>query len=168
MNLAVRKNTAFQRGSVSYLNSSDASSSNSFFSNNSVRVPTFRSNWVIELEQRFDELAELQYDWDGYDGKPVSWTCATFAARLLESLYSARVPAPSIVPGSDGTLQIEWHMNRYDIEIDIIAPYEVTVNRFDHISREDEEFELQSDFSILARWVSDLGKQRDFENALTA
>ncbi|WP_150002266.1 hypothetical protein [Iodidimonas gelatinilytica] len=107
-----------------------------------------------------NELTSLRRGWDGYDGIAVSFRCANFAANLIERLYVDGVDAPQLVPGSDGTVQIEWHMNHLDIEIDILAPYRVIATRYDHLTGEDEEVELGSDFTQLAIWVADLGRDR--------
>jgi hypothetical protein len=118
-----------------------------------------------KLNPRFNELTSLPMGWDGYIGQPVSFTCASFAANLIERLYLDGIPAPQLVPGNDGSVQIEWHLNNYDIEIDVLAPYQVIATRLDHISgEEDEELELQSDFTALAEWVKGLMTVRDQVN----
>ena len=125
-------------------------------------VPVARkdSQWVQELESRFKELTGLPIGWDGYQGKPVSSSCAKFAANLIESICVDHVPAPQLVPGSDGTLQLEWHLNGYDIEIDVLAPLEVVATRHDHVTGEEDEIKVESDFSELAEWVTALGEAR--------
>lgn len=121
-----------------------------------VRVVRNASQWVQELESRLNSLTKLPIGWDGYQGKPVSFSCAKFAANLIESICVDNVPAPQLVPGSDGTLQLEWHLNDYDIEIDVLAPFEVVATRYDHVTGEEDEIEVQSDFSKLAEWVTAL------------
>jgi hypothetical protein len=122
-----------------------------------VRIEGFRaSDWAVELEPRFNWLTALQIGWDGYRGRPVSFTCAQFAAMLLERIYNPRVEAPSLVPGSDGTIQIEWHYNDFDIEIDILAPYQIVAYRLDCLTGNEEEFVLDSDLSVLAVWLKEL------------
>ncbi len=108
------------------------------------------------LEDRFNELTSLTAGWDGYDAGPVSFTCAKFAASILERLCNSDVPAPSLVPGSDGTLQIEWHRNQYDIDIDVLGPNNVVAIRFDHEINEEEVVELKNDFTPIAGWIDEL------------
>jgi hypothetical protein len=128
-----------------------------------VRVPQHNSSWIIQLSDRFSELTSLPRGWDGYSGLPVSFDRAQFAANLIERICIEGIPAPQLVPGSDGTIQIEWHVNQFDIEIDVLAPYNVTATRFDYISEEEEEIELQADFTALAKWVSELGQSRTYQ-----
>ncbi|MEX0582467.1 MAG: hypothetical protein WD185_02245 [Sneathiella sp.] len=119
------------------------------------------NDWTHELNARFNKLTSLKIGWDGYRGKPVSFTCAKFAAVLLERLFVEGVPVPTLVPGSDGTLQIEWHRNQYDVEIDVFGANNVVASRYDHLSDREECFELQSDFSEIAGWIGDLIADRD-------
>jgi hypothetical protein len=114
------------------------------------------SPWIAELNERFNELVSLPYGWDGYSGVPVKFDCATFAANLLERLYFDAVPAPQLVPGSDGSVQIEWHLNGYDIELDVYGPYEVSAVRRKVSTNEVQEIELQTDFTDLTVWISGL------------
>ncbi len=138
------------------------------FTNYKVRIPSHGSSWMRELESRFNELTSLEVGWDGYAGRPVSFTCAVFAANLLEQICIENVSAPSLVPGSDGTLQIEWHKNQYDIEIDILGAHNVVATRFDLTTEQEETVDLQSDFSVLADWISNLATDRDFPQQKTA
>ena len=127
-----------------------------------VRVVHPRSRWVTELRDRFDELTSLPRGWDGYAGRPVSFTCAQFAANLIERLYVEGVPAPQLVPGSDGTVQIEWHRNQFDVEIDVLGTYEVVAIRRNLRTDVVEELELQTDFTPLGDWIAELEGVRIF------
>lgn len=126
------------------------------------------AEWSTALGERFNALTALPAGWDGYEGRPVSFTCARFAAQLLARLFDPEIPPPSLVPGSDGTLQIEWHINQYDVEIDISAPFRVAASRFDCINDTIEEVELETDFSILAQWLSELKTPRAMERSAGA
>jgi len=132
----------------------------------SVRVPQNTSGWIISLRDRFDELTSLPKGWDGYAGKPVSFNCAQFAANLLESLFSPNIPPPQLVPGSDGTLQIEWHQNQLDIEIDVLKPYRIIATYFNHATDKEEEIELQADFTKLSEWIVELEQNHEHRQKL--
>ena len=64
------------------------------------------------------------------------------------------------MPGVDGSLQIEWHFNQYDIEIDVLAAFNVIATRYDCLTGETEDLELEADFTKLASWISDLSTDR--------
>jgi hypothetical protein len=108
------------------------------------------------LRQRFNELVNLPVGWDGYAGMAVTFDCAVFAANFLERLYVSEVPAPDLVPGSDGSIQIEWHRNGFDIELDVLAPYEVNAIRRNVATDEIEELQLQMDFTEVQHWILSL------------
>jgi hypothetical protein len=114
------------------------------------------SGWLASLTKRFEDVVSLMPGWDGYQGRPVSFSVAVFAANLLEAIYVETLDAPSIVPGADGSLQIEWHMFGFDIEVDILAPNNVVATRYRHADSTEEVVELKNDFSILADWIDEL------------
>jgi len=152
--------TAFQDEIPNYQDTDDAVSSLSV-SRTRVRVTNLRSVWIKELEDRFDELTSLPRGWDGYAGVPVSFNCAQFAANLIEGLCIDTLPAPQLVPMPDGTVRLEWHMNEFDLEIDVLGPYNVLAYRADLLTDEEEEIEIQTDFTELSKWVSKLAADRN-------
>jgi hypothetical protein len=158
-------NYAFQSDNTASRYRSDT---NSAFPQNHVRVPGNRSTWVRALEPRLSELTSLQRGWDGYGGRPVSFICANFAAALLERICNESVSAPTLVPGSDGTLQIEWHKNKYDIEIDVLGANSVIASRFDHVSQTETVLDLDNEFSELVNWIKDMASERENLEAASA
>ncbi len=136
------------------------SAANSAFPQHRAIVTGFQSNWVQTLQTRFSELTSLPKGWDGYQGRPVSFDCASFAALLLERICVDGVSVPALVPGSDGTLQIEWHKNNFDIEIDVIGANNVIASRYDHVSQTEIISELDNDFSELVNWIKEMASER--------
>jgi hypothetical protein len=162
MRNGVQASTAFQGDIRGYEPTVDPISS-IFPAQTRVRVGFPRSRWISDLRERFDEITSLPKGWDGYDGRPVTFNTAQFAANLIERLSIDGVPSPNLVPGSDGTVQIEWHRNQYDIEIDVLGPYEVVAFRRDQRTGNEEELELQMDFTALAGWIDGLSAERQQE-----
>lgn len=142
-------------------NSSVSSLHDTAFVRHRVHVPHFHTPWVEQLRPKIDQLASLEYGWDGYAGEPVSFTCALFAVRMMDQICLSQVPAPSLVPGSDGTLQLEWHLGGYDIELDILDTNRVVATRFDLHTDEEVVVELANDFRIVYGWMRDLAKRLD-------
>ena len=119
------------------------------------------SDWHSRLKSRFNELTALPIGWDGYDGKPVSFQCASFAAAVLAKLFQNGVPAPNLVPGADGSLQIEWHRNGYDVELDVLGAQHVIAMRLNHETQEEELLEVENDFSRIATWIAALADSKE-------
>lgn len=155
MNSTQQASTAFQHDIGCYPSSSDPISSINP-PQARLRVAQPRSKWVADLTERLNEITSLPPGWDGYDGCPVSFNVAQFAANLIERLCVADMPAPNLVPGSDGTLQIEWHRNQYDVEIDVLGPYRVVAYRRHQKTGVEQELDLESDFTVLAGWIDEL------------
>lgn len=105
------------------------------------------------LLAKLAELCRLPYGWDGYRGVAVSRENAHFAAQLLSQIGGAHTPAPAIVPGSAGDLQIEWHTPHGDLELHVVRPYQVHAAVSFAGYDNDVELSLTRDFSEVARWV---------------
>ncbi len=121
-----------------------------------VRVVVHKSPWIEHLKERFDVITSLKTGWDGYEGKSVAFEHAVFAANLIDRLYTDDVPPPEIVPGSDGTLQIEWHRRGLSVELDVLEPYQVLATKITRDSGQIEEHTLDSEFSLVADWIKQL------------
>ncbi|MCY4260884.1 MAG: hypothetical protein OXC91_11540 [Rhodobacteraceae bacterium] len=113
------------------------------------------------LNKRSDDITRLEIGWDGYGGRLVSCTNAVFAACLIERLYTPGVPAPQIVPGSDGTLQIEWHRRGLSVELDVLKPFQVVATKIIQGNGEAEEHMLGCEFSLVADWIDQLKQLSD-------
>jgi hypothetical protein len=125
----------------------------SVFPVNRMIVDDCHSGWTRSLQNRLNELVSLQPGWDGYTGRPVSYTVAAFAAAILNELHISGVQVPSLVPGSDGTLQIEWHVNNIDIELDVLGANNVIASFYDHENDIEEELVIRSDFISVWKWL---------------
>lgn len=135
--------------------------SHGVFTNSRVRVPLLASSWAPIVEERLDELTALPVGWDGYAGRPVSFVVAYFVANMLERLCQDNVPAPSLVPGSDGSLQVEWHRNMFDVELDVLDAQNVVAARVNHMTNEEVVVEIQNDFSEIVPWISALADENE-------
>jgi hypothetical protein len=79
-----------------------------------------------------------------------------FAATVLERVYETNLPLPALVPGADGSLQIEWHVSDFDIELDVLDANKVVARRYDCRSDTEQEEQLSNDFTVVSTWVEDL------------
>ena len=109
----------------------------------------------LPVTKRLEDLIRLERGWDGYAGSPVSFVNATFALSMLKSICDSQTPAPQIVPGSSGDLQVEWHTLRGDVELHVKTPNDVQAWRVKS-SGVEEELSLANDFSEVVVWLKEL------------
>ena len=78
---------------------------------------------------------------------------------MLETLYQPNVPLPSLVPGSDGSLQVEWHRNMFDVELDVLDAQNIVATRVNCETDAEEVLEIENDFSAIVGWITDLSNK---------
>lgn len=99
-----------------------------------------RGPWIEEAADRLAELAELGPGWDGHGGHEPEFSYISQAIEFLSSVMRPTTPTPSIVPTSDGGLQLEWHRAGLDVEI-LFSPEEDPV-LYIHERATEEEWEV--------------------------
>jgi hypothetical protein len=110
-------------------------------------------NWLAEVNARLEGLRRLPPDWDGFGGEPPRDDVVRFARELLQSVMTPTTPAPHIAPMSHEGLQLEWHIQDVDLEVEIEEPGMVSVLYHDpHLGRTDE-IAMTNDFSALAAMI---------------
>lgn len=85
--------------------------------------------WLGRVKRRLEELVFLPSNWDSYGGALVDLRVARFAESLVEWFAVADMPPPDVFATSQGGIQIEWHVRRVNIEIDI-SPFDGTTIYF--------------------------------------
>jgi hypothetical protein len=69
------------------------------------------------LRARAEHLKELPEGWDSYEGKRIDHAAADKAVEVaiaLAPLFPSH--EPQLVPGGDGTVQVEFHSDGFDVE----------------------------------------------------
>lgn len=125
-----------------------------------VLIDDVEALWDADITKKLQDFIKLEEGWDGYRAIPVSFTNAVFALRMLEKIWVPGAPAPAIVPGVQGDLQIEWHTAKGDIELHVLAPNVVHAwhAKVEDENPDGEERKLTTDFSIVADWVRDVSE----------
>ena len=118
-----------------------------------VSLVDFDRGWKERLKNRFEELRNLEDGWDGYKGVAITGEIEAFTISLLSEIYDPRVAPPSLVPGGDGSLQIEWHVNDCDLEIDVLSPEDVFAYMINHGSGAEEEINIGENRRELSVWI---------------
>lgn len=107
-------------------------------------------NWLEPTMRRFRELLQLGNNWDTQGSAAIPPRIVTAALNFLSDILYRTTAAPQIVPLSNGSLQLEWHENGVDLEIEIFGPTEISVFFEDHDYPERSfENDLSVDYSAL-------------------
>ena len=131
-----------------------------------IRNHTSHSQMIVKLKEKCLKFTKLEFGWDGYKGIAVPLERAKLATRLIENLVTPLIPRPDVVPGCNGSIQIEWCENGYELEIELTsrAMIDVLLTELET----DKMFELklnlrdktESDiYAILSEYVSKLIEQ---------
>lgn len=120
-------------------------------------------SWVEPVKQQLQEIVHLQEGWDGFGARPIRADVLVFAIELLRNVMRADTPAPHITPMSHEGVQLEWHENGKDLEIEIETPGEAWVSFEDQTDGIDNSWQITSDFRSLSDPITKLANQ----NSLT-
>lgn len=78
------------------------------------------------MHKKLEELSKLGNNWDSYGSEPITKAALDKAQLLLGALSGIQAIEPFVCPCSNGGLQLEWHRNGYDLEIEISPNGEVS------------------------------------------
>lgn len=100
---------------------------------------------VRKVQFALNDALAMSQNWDSYGGRTPTMNAAVKAISWLLAVYRHGLPAPSTVPGSDGSIQLEWHTRGIDLEV-LFAPNRRTSFVFADLkaTMQDEEGELNS------------------------
>jgi hypothetical protein len=116
---------------------------------------TAEPGWRRQFNENAERLRMLPVGWDGPGSVPVRpeilYTASRIMSRALEGLANAK--APFLVPGGDGSVQIEWHEKRGEVELDIARDGSMTVWGRDHLSGAEFEGENEAALDFFFRWA---------------
>jgi hypothetical protein len=113
-----------------------------------------RDYWRLMAEDRLRKLQRLEVGWDGHTGRPVAVSTVYFVLDVLEQIMLPGVPMPSLMPLSNGGLQIEWHRNGWDVEIEVARPNHLHFWAYDISGDREHEFDVSEDIAPLFEFVS--------------
>lgn len=82
-----------------------------------VEITGEEPNWLYRVLDEIQAFSLLPVGWDSYDGEPATFAAAFATLKFLERMLLNDSPTPSVVPGSSGGLQLEWHRSVGDLEV---------------------------------------------------
>lgn len=76
---------------------------------------------------KLELLLDLPPNWDTYRSKQIARTSFETTLALLFNIANSAARPPSVVPMSDGGLQLEWHTSKADLELTVSPTGDVEV-----------------------------------------
>jgi len=112
-----------------------------------------RPTWFMSILQSFANLATLTDNWDGSGATKIDRATINRALRAIEQLLPQDAPAPSVVPIPNSGLQIEWHRNHRDLEIEFSPTGGIEFYYFDEDTREEREGPVGPNFVNVRKYL---------------
>jgi hypothetical protein len=118
--------------------------------------------WIARLTNNARRVAALKAGWDGQGSISVSrkalFLGTSHTRFALENLDD--VSAPHLVPGGDGSIQIEWHARHGELELDIDARGGMSIWIRDHRSGAEFDGENEAALALFYRWAPWVASQQ--------
>jgi len=75
-------------------------------------------DWLYGTIQTMQHLSRLPANWSSYGSRRIEDVALIGAARMLASLLGPQSAPPSVVPTLHGGVQLAWHRNGTDVELE--------------------------------------------------
>lgn len=92
------------------------------------------TDWRTQAEAKLNKLFALPDNWDSYGARRIDPELGPWVMRFLKSVIVQEDiivderTVPSIVPTTDGGIQLEWHVPPIDIEIEFPHPGRIVMH----------------------------------------
>ena len=128
--------------------------------------PSHASLWTADLATRLQRLRDLTHGWDGPGSRPIKPWLLNKAARLInDALASSQYSvAPFLVPGGDGSVQIEWHTKSGEIELDLAIDGTYSIWIHDRLTGNEVEATDERAVSLFSRWAAWYSSSNNYES----
>ena len=129
-----------------------------------VRCPVRLSDWSHEFAANAESLVELRPGWDGPGSVAISASALSRAMFYVKTAIGEQrdVTAPRLVPGGDGSVQIEWHSRHGELEFGIDDRGEMSIWIRNHLSGAEFDGDGAEALALFYRWSPWIAtRQRD-------
>ncbi len=118
------------------------------------------ATWVEPTVRALVKLLQLGPNWDTYGGSPMDPMCIAAALNLIFDTLPDDTPVPSVVPTSQGGLQLEWHTCGIDLEVEFLSATRVCGLFEDAVAGTSWEKDLSVDLRPFVDAVSALSQRQ--------
>jgi hypothetical protein len=112
-----------------------------------------KPKWIEPVIARMGQLVDLKNNWDQRGSAEVSIDALRYAANILSRTMPPTAPPPSIVPLGHGGVQLLWHNDKADLEIEVLRPNEIVVYHLNKSTGDEVEEPLTTDLSSIVDYL---------------
>lgn len=112
-----------------------------------VRFEADTPAWIHKVVSKLNEFLNYEEDWDSYGAELIDFNSSVFVLEMLRELVDMDIPEPSIVPSSDGGIQLEWHIKDTSLELKMMPNRDVEY----YFDDDRDEFEEKEDEFVFNR-----------------
>lgn len=105
--------------------------------------------WLEATVSALISFLDLPPDWDSYGAKPVNPDIVPAVLELMDLAMRDETPPPTVIPTNRGGVQLEWHRNGVDLEIEFRSISRVFVSFEDATTGEDWEYNVSANLTPL-------------------
>jgi hypothetical protein len=117
--------------------------------------------WITSVVESVQALRRLPENWDSYGARPLATKSIENLMYLLWQGIQLDVTAPSVVPTVRGGIQLEWHQQGIDLEIEIPPSGRLLVSYEDIETGRDWEGEINLWDNVLPSFLELLARGRN-------
>ena len=121
-----------------------------------IRVEEDEPKWLAPTVERMNELLGLQPNWDSYGARCVEKHAVETALEILGMVMKPSTSPPTVVPTVEGGIQIEWHQNNIDLEVEVKPEGQVLMFRQGGSQPEVSDVDVSLEFRGLADVIDNL------------
>lgn len=112
--------------------------------------------WSGPLHRAASRLLRLHAGWDGLGSVAIPHHVVQLASKLVADALAGIdiAEAPYLVPGGDGSVQIEWHEKHGELELDIASDGSLHIVGRNHLTGADFEGEDEKALALFFRWAA--------------
>jgi len=103
-----------------------------------------------------ESLLGLQPNWDSYNACGLKTLAIETALGILERVMGPSTPPPTVVPTVEGGIQLEWHQNNIDLEVEVNPEGQVLMSRQGGFLPEVSEVDVNREFQGLVDAIGSL------------
>jgi len=112
--------------------------------------------WLPPTVETMNELLGLQPNWDSYGARCVEKHAVETALEILGMVMKPSTSPPTVVPTVEGGIQIEWHQNNIDLEVEVKPEGQVLMFRQGGSQPEVSDVDVSLEFRGLADVIDNL------------